>query len=393
MSSTRELFLKHVAQTSDFPMALEIVKGEGHYLIDVNGKKYFDLISGISVSSFGHSNHSLVYAVKRQAETNMHTMVYGEYVLSPQVELAKRLSKFLPENLSSVYFVNSGSEAVEGAIKLARRFTGKSKLVSFNNSYHGSTTGALALGGNEDMRNAFRPLMPDVVRIDYNKTELLDCIDEHTAAVFIEPVQAEAGCIVPDKTFLEKARELCTLHGALLVFDEIQTGYGRTGKLFALNYFNVVPDVLLLGKAFGGGMPLGAFISSQRIMGVLKNDPVLGHITTFGGHPVSCAASIAALTLLTETELVYRVKSKSKLFTDLLSANKKIKEVRGIGLLLALQLDSFEQVQQVIHAALEKGVIVDWFLYNNSSIRIAPPLTITEKEIKEVCEVLNAIIV
>jgi acetylornithine/N-succinyldiaminopimelate aminotransferase len=392
MSSTRELFLKHVAQTSDFPMGLEITHGDDHVLIDANGKQYLDLISGISVSNFGHANHSIVYAVKRQAEKNMHAMVYGEYVLSPQVELAKRLAKYLPPNLSSVFFVNSGSEAVEGAIKLVRRYTGRTKIVSFNNAYHGSTTGAMALGGDEEMRNSFRPIMPDIVRIDYNKPELLDCIDEHTAAVFIEPVQAEAGCIVPDKAYLEKVRDLCTQHGALLVFDEIQTGYGRCGKLYALHYFNVIPDVLLTAKAFGAGMPLGAFISSPQIMGCLKTNPVLGHITTFGGHPVSCAASIAGLTLLTETELVYRVKSKGKLFADLLSANPKIKEVRGLGLLLAIQLDDFDHVQKVIHAALEKGIIVDWFLYNNSCIRIAPPLTITEKEIKEACEKLNELI-
>ncbi|HLP10336.1 MAG TPA: aspartate aminotransferase family protein [Flavobacteriales bacterium] len=392
MSSNRELFLKHVAQTSDFPMALEITHGDEHFLFDVNGKKYLDLISGISVSNFGHANHSIVYAVKRQAENNMHAMVYGEYVLSPQVELAKRLAKHLPANLSSVFFVNSGSEAVEGAIKLVRRYTGRTKIISFNNSYHGATTGAMALGGGEEMRNSFRPIMPDIVRIDYNKPELLDCIDEHTAAVFMEPVQAEAGCIVPDKAYLEKVRDLCTQHGALLVFDEIQTGYGRCGKLYALHHFNVIPDVLLTAKAFGAGMPLGAFISSPQIMSCLKTNPVLGHITTFGGHPVSCAASIAGLTLLTETELVYRVKSKGKLFTDLLSANKKIKEVRGLGLLLAIQLNDFDHVQKVIHAALEKGIIVDWFLYNNSCVRIAPPLTITENEIKEACEKLNSII-
>jgi len=373
-------------------MGLEIAYGDGHYLVDVNEKKYLDLISGISVSNFGHSNHSIVYAVKRQVENNMHAMVYGEYVLSPQVELAKRLAKYLPQNLSSVFFVNSGSEAVEGAIKLVKRYTGRTKIISFNKSYHGSTTGAMTLGGDEERRNSFRPLMPDIVRIDYNRAELLDCIDEHTAAVFMEPVQAEAGCIIPDKSYLEKVRDLCTQHGALLVFDEIQTGYGRCGKLYAFQHFNVVPDVLLTAKAFGAGMPLGAFISSAQIMGCLKTSPVLGHITTFGGHPVSCAASIAGLTLLTETELVYRVKSKGKLFMDLLGANPKVKGVRGLGLLLAVELDNFEHIQKVIHAGVENGILVDWFLYNDHCFRIAPPLTITEAEIKDACEKLNAVI-
>jgi acetylornithine/N-succinyldiaminopimelate aminotransferase len=393
MSTTRQLFLQHLAQTSDFPMGLEIVRGEGNYLIDVNGKKYLDLISGIAVSNLGHSNPAIVNAVVEQAKTNMHAMVYGEYVLGPQVNLATKLTSLLPSNLSSVYFVNSGSEAVEGALKLAKRFTGKSRIISFNNSYHGSTHGALSLGGNEEMRNAFRPLLPEIMRIDYNNFDALKSINESTAAVIIEPIQAEAGMILPVNNYLEKVRELCTKHKALLIFDEIQTGFGRTGKLFAFEKYNVIPDVLLLGKAFGGGMPLGAFISSNEIMGTLKNDPVLGHITTFGGHPVSCAASLAALTILTDTKIVETVYEKGKLLTSLLLANKKIIEVRGTGLMFALQLNDFDQVQTVIKQCLEKGIILDWFLYNNSSIRIAPPLTITNEEIEMVCKTLNLIII
>ncbi len=392
MSSIRQLFLNHVAQTSDFPMGLEIVRGEGNYLIDVNGKKYLDLISGIAVSNLGHSNPAIVNAVVEQAKTNMHTMVYGEYVLGPQVNLATKLASLLPSNLSSVYFVNSGSEAVEGALKLAKRYTGRSKIISFKNSYHGSTHGALSLGGDEERRNAFRPLLPEMCRIDYNDLDQLSAIDDTTAAVIMEPIQAETGMTLPEKGYLEKVKELCTKHKALLIFDEIQTGFGRTGKLFAFEKHNVIPDVLLLGKAFGGGMPLGAFISSNEIMKSLRNDPILGHITTFGGHPVSCAASLAALTILCETSLVKDVYEKGKLFTSLLLSNKKIKEVRGTGLMFAVQLNDFDQVQNVIKQCLEKGIILDWFLYNNSSVRIAPPLTITNEEIQVVCNTLNLII-
>lgn len=389
MSSIRQLFLKHLAQTSDFPMALEIERGEGNYLIDKNGKKYLDLISGISVSNLGHSNPIIVEAVKKQAETNMHVMVYGEYVIGPQVELATELAKYLPKNLSSVYFVNSGSEAIEGAMKLVKRFNGRTKLVSFHNSYHGSSHGALSLGGNESMRNAFRPLVPEIVRLNYNELESLNAIDNSTAAVFVEPVQAEAGVIFPENNFLGKLRERCNEVGALLVFDEIQTGYGRLGKLFALEYFNVIPDVLVLAKGFGGGMPLGAFIASEEIMSCLKNDPVLGHITTFGGHPVSCAASLAALKLIGETNLLEEVEAKGNLFKKLLSEIKGHNGVRGNGLMLAIQLNNFDQVQQVIAKCLEQGLIVDWFLYNDSSIRIAAPLTITELEIKHACSILK----
>jgi acetylornithine/N-succinyldiaminopimelate aminotransferase len=389
MSTTRQLFLKHIAQTSDFPMGLEIARGEGNYLIDVNGKKYLDLISGIAVSNLGHSNPAIVNAVIEQAKSNMHTMVYGEYVLGPQVNLATKLTSLLPSNLSAVYFVNSGSEAVEGALKLAKRYTGRSKIISFKNSYHGSTHGALSLGGDEEMRNAFRPLLPGMMRLDYNNIDQLNNIDASTAAVIIEPIQAEAGMILPTKGYLGKVRELCTEHKVLLIFDEIQTGFGRTGKLFAFEKYNVIPDVLLLGKAFGGGMPLGAFISSNEIMGTLRNDPVLGHITTFGGHPVSCAASLAALNILCETSLVKDVYEKGKLFTSLLNSNRKIKAVRGTGLMFAVQLKDFDEVQSVIKQCLERGIILDWFLYNNSSVRIAPPLTITEEEIRMVCVILN----
>lgn len=388
MSSSRELFLKHLAQTSDFPLCLEIERAEGNYLCARDGKKYLDLISGISVSSLGHSHPEIVAAVQKQAATNMHLMVYGEYIISPQVELATLLCKYLPASLSSVYFVNSGTEATEGALKLAKRFTGRTNIVSFKHSYHGATHGSLSLGGSEEMRNAFRPLLPDITRIDYNNVEQLNAIDENTAAVIIEPIQAEAGVIVPEAGYLQKVRERCTKVGALMILDEIQTGYGRLGKLFAMEYFDVMPDIVLLAKGFGGGMPLGAFVSSEKIMGSLRNDPVLGHITTFGGHPVCCAASLAALKVLTSGELMQQVPEKSGLFKQLLSGSKKIKAIRGEGLMLALPLNDFDQVQKVITRCLEKGLIVDWFLYNNSSIRISAPLTITTAEIELACQVM-----
>jgi acetylornithine/succinyldiaminopimelate/putrescine aminotransferase len=389
MSSTRQLFLQHVAQTSDFPIALEIERAQGNYLFDANGKQYLDLISGISVASLGHSHPHIVEAIQKQAATNLHLMVYGEYVIGPQVKLATALSKHLPGHLSSVYFVNSGSEAIEGAMKLAKRYTGRTKIVSFKNSYHGSSQGALSLGGDENMRNAFRPLLPGMVRLDYNRVDQLHEIDTETAAVIIEPVQAEAGVMIPDKNYLQQVKQACEKAGALLIFDEIQTGYGRLGKLFALEYFDVSPDVLVLGKAFGGGMPLGAFVSSASIMQCLRNDPVLGHITTFGGHPVCCAASLAALEIITSSGLMQEVEKKSELFKSLLPAGGKIKAVRGAGLMLAVQLESFEAVQEVMRYCLEHGVIVDWFLYNSSAIRISAPLTITEEEIRRACEVLS----
>lgn len=389
MSSNRQLFLQHVGQTSDFPMALEIVRGEGNYLIDKNGKKYLDLISGISVSAFGHGHPAIVNAVQQQAAENMHVMVYGEFVLSPQVQLATKLATVLPKNLSSVFFVNSGSEAIEGAMKLVKRFTGRTKIISFHNSYHGSSHGALSLGGNENQRNAFRPLLPEMIRLRYNEFSDLDQITAETAAVFIEPIQAEAGVIVPDTNYLKELRKKCTETGTLLVFDEIQTGFGRGGKLFAFEHFGVVPDVLVLAKGFGAGMPLGAFISSVEIMKSLRNDPVLGHITTFGGHPVSCAASLAGLDLLVQTDLLSLVSSKEKKFIDGFRSNKKIKSYRSYGLMGAVQLDNFDQVQKVIADCIEQGLITDWFLYNDSAIRISAPLTITNDEIDFAITTLN----
>ncbi len=388
MSSQRELFFRHVAQTSDFPMALEISHGSGNYLVDVNGKKYIDFISGISVSNLGHNHPKIVAAIKNQVNKNLHTMVYGEYINAPQVQLASELAKHLPVNLNSVYFVNSGSEAVEGAMKLAKRFTGRKKIISFLHSYHGSTQGALSLGGNENMRNAFEPLLDGMIRMRYNCFEDLDNIDSTIAAVFVEPIQAEAGVILPEIGYLQKLRECCSRYNVLLIFDEIQTGYGRLGKLFAIDEFSIIPDVLLLAKGFGGGMPLGAFISSKEIMNSFTNNPVLGHISTFGGNPVCCAASLAMLREITQTNLLSELRNKSELIRSRINSNN-IMAIRNKGLMFAVQLKNFETVQRTIQTALNKGLIVDWFLYNNSAIRLAPPLTITEIEIEKAIQILN----
>lgn len=383
----REFFFRHVAQTSPSPLALEFVKAEGSVLFDRSGKRYIDLISGIAVSNLGHGNKQIINAIKKQADTFLHLMVYGEYIESPQVLLASRLASLLPPSLSSSYFVNSGAEAVEGAIKLARRFTGRSEIISFYNAYHGSTTGALSIGGNEEFKNAFRPLMPAVRNIRYNSTDDLQLITENTAAVFAEPIQGEAGIIMPEPGFLHALRKRCTETGSLLVFDEIQTAMGRTGKLFCFEHENIVPDVLLLSKAFGGGMPLGVFISGTEIMSSLTVHPVLGHITTFGGHPVSCAASLAALQQLTETSLIGQAIEKEKIFRRKLQ-HPLIKNIRGKGLFLSLQFPTEEVNKKVIHQCILNGVLADWFLFAPDCLRIAPPLIITDREIEICCDVI-----
>jgi acetylornithine/N-succinyldiaminopimelate aminotransferase len=387
MVTQRQLFLDHLAQTSETPLALEIEKAEGVYLYDVSGKRYLDLISGISVSNVGHRHPKVIAAIKEQLDKYMHLMVYGEYIQSPQVQLAKRLSELLPSTLSSVYFVNSGSEAIEGAMKLAKRFTGRTEIVSFKNAYHGSTQGSLSIMGNEEFKNSFRPLLPDTRQIQFNNVEDLKQITSRTACVVIETIQGEAGAIIPKGDFLKLLRERCTEVGAMLVADEIQCGFGRTGKLFAFEHYNFIPDILCLAKGMGGGMPIGAFISSKEIMGSLSTNPILGHITTFGGHPVCCAASLATLNVLLEEKLIETVEAKEKLFRKLLK-HPKIKSVNGKGLLLAVEFDDYEQNKKIIDTCIEKGLIVDWFLFNAQSMRIAPPLTITEEEIKFACGVI-----
>ncbi|MDP3003437.1 MAG: aspartate aminotransferase family protein [Bacteroidales bacterium] len=391
MLTNRQLFLRHLGQTSSAPMMIEIVRAEGVFMYGPDGKKYFDLISGVSVSNTGHRHPKVVEAIKNQVDFYMHLMVYGEIIQSPQVKYAERLAEILPPELNTCYFVNSGSEAVEGALKLAKRFTGRSRIISFNNSYHGSTHGALSIQGSEFYRNAFRPLLPDTYQVGFNDENSLDSIDDKTACVIIEPVQGEAGVIYPENRFLEKIRSKCNSTGTLLIFDEIQTGFGRTGFMFAINRFGVVPDILLLAKALGGGMPLGAFISSKEIMSALVSNPPLGHITTFGGHPVCCAAGLASLNVIIEEKLVETCNTKSSLFKKELN-HPLISVVRGEGLLLAVQLTDPEYVQYVIAHAPDYGLILDYFLFCNNSFRIAPPLTISEDEISMACRQLKKLL-
>jgi acetylornithine/succinyldiaminopimelate/putrescine aminotransferase len=389
MLTNRQLFLNNLAQTSDSPLALEITKAEGVYLYDSSGKKYMDLISGISVSNTGHRHPDIVKAIKDQADSYLHLMVYGEYIQSPQVKLAGALAALLPENLKNCYFVNSGSEAVEGALKLAKRFTGRRKIVAFNHAYHGSTHGALSVIGDKSYRIPYGPLLPGIDHIEFNSIDALQIITAETACVIVEPVQGEAGIIVGTPEFLTALRNRCTETGTLLIFDEIQTGLGRTGTMFAFEKYKVVPDILLLAKGLGGGMPLGAFISSLEIMQTLTFNPVLGHITTFGGHPVSCAAALANIDVIINEKLIESVEFKSKLIVNLLEKNKVINQIRAAGLMIALQLDNFVQVKRVIDRCIDNGIILDWFLFNDSSIRIAPPLTISEEQIRDACKIIE----
>jgi acetylornithine/succinyldiaminopimelate/putrescine aminotransferase len=387
MLTNRQLFLRHVAQTNVAPLMLEIEKAEGVYLYDTNGKSYLDLIAGIAVSNVGHSHPKVVEAVKQQAEKYMHLMVYGEFVETPQVKYAERLCQFLPKALDNVYFTNSGAEATEGAMKLAKRATGRTKFVSFKQSYHGSTQGALSVMGNEYFKQQFRPLLPDTLQLRYNNMEDLAQISCRTAAVILEPVQAESGVTVPSADFMHALRKQCDETGALLIVDEAQTGLGRTGKMFAFEHYGIEPDILLLAKAFGGGMPLGAFISSSDRMKLLTDNPVLGHITTFGGHPVCCAAGLAAFNVLTEENRIAEVERKGQLFEKLL-VHPKINSVQRKGLMMALTFESFEMNKMIIDKCIEQGVLTDWFLFAPQCMRIAPPLIITEAQIETACAVI-----
>jgi acetylornithine/succinyldiaminopimelate/putrescine aminotransferase len=383
--SLRQLFLNHVAQTSPAPIALEIERAEGCYLIDVNGKKYCDLISGISVSSLGHCHPKVVEAINNQAQRYMHTMVYGEYIQSPQVDLAKELTDLLPKKLNSVYFVNSGAEALEGALKIAKRVTGRTEIISFNNAYHGSTHGALSIMGSEYFKNSFRPLLPDTRLIIFNFVEDLQYITEKTACVVSEVIQAEAGVQLPQNDFLKKLRNRCDEVGAMLILDEIQTGFGRTGSFFAFEQFDVVPDILLLAKAMGGGMPIGAFISSKKHMDCFTENPVLGHITTFGGNAVCCAASLATLNEISSNELYKRAKHIEQITKHHLQ-HKAIKEIRSCGGLLAVEFGSNELNMKVISNAIQLGVITDWFLFCDTAMRLSPPLIISDDELIDCCK-------
>jgi acetylornithine/N-succinyldiaminopimelate aminotransferase len=388
----RQLFLQHIAQTSAAPLALEIVKADCCTLYDASGKEYIDLIGGISVANIGHRHPKVIAAIQKQLDAYLHIMVYGEFIESPQVQYAKLLTDHLPASLNSVYFTNSGSEATEGAMKLAKRVTGRTQIVSFNNSYHGSTQGALSVMGDEYWRNAFRPLLPGVLHAEYNSFESLGFITEQTACVIAETVQAEAGIKPPSKEWIQALQKKCNDTGTLFILDEIQAGFGRTGKLWGFQHFDITPDILLLGKALGGGMPLGAFIAAKKLMDTFSANPVLGHITTFGGHPVCCAAGMAAMQALLEEGWMDTAKEKEKLFKSLL-VHPKIKSVRSFGLWMAIEFDSFETNKKIIDACITQGVLTDWFLFTSNCLRISPPLIISEEQIKKACKIILQAIV
>ncbi|OQC46562.1 MAG: Acetylornithine aminotransferase [Bacteroidetes bacterium ADurb.Bin028] len=394
MISNRELFLNYLGQTSESPYLLEIESANGIYLIGPDKKKYIDLISGVSVSSLGHNFPPIKKAIEEQVQKHLHLMVYGEFIQSPQVKLAEYLVKLLPQEINSVYLVNSGSEAIEGAVKLAKRYTGRTKMCSFVNAYHGSSHAALSLCGNEDFKKSFRPLLPEVYILRINNYEDLNIIDEDTACVVIEPIQAEAGIIIPDKKWFKELETKCKQNGTLLIIDEVQTGFGRTGKMFGFQHFDITPDIVCFAKALGGGMPIGAFVASKKIMHSFTTNPILGHITTFGGHPVSAAAALAFLQHLNQSQLIEEVEEKEKLFRKNLK-HQKIKEIRGKGLLLAVEIENFDMVLKLVKQGLKDGFITDWFIFHDSAFRIAPPLNITKEEIllasKLIIESLNKI--
>lgn len=387
MEFSREIFFDHIAQTSDTPYLISVSYAEGIYLYDTDNKRYTDLISGISVSALGHKNPHVTRAIKDQVDKHLHVMVYGEYIQSAPNLLAKKITDLLPVNLNCCYFVNSGTEANEGALKLAKRYTGRHEIVSCRKSYHGSTHGSLSVSGNEVKKQAFRPLLPDVSFIEFNNPADLSMITTKTACVIMETIQGDAGVRIPSKSYMKALRERCNETGALLILDEIQSGMGRTGTLFAFEQFDIVPDILTVAKAFGGGLPLGAFISDRKLMSSLTHDPMLGHITTFGGNPVCCAASLATLEVIENENILEQVEAKGALFETLLK-HPKIKEVRRIGLMFAIDFDSAETVNRIVLKAKELGVICYWFLSHPHSFRIAPPLTITKKQIEESCETI-----
>jgi acetylornithine/succinyldiaminopimelate/putrescine aminotransferase len=387
MNFSEEIFLNNIAQTSPEPFLLPIARAEGIYLYTPEGKRYTDLISGIAVSAVGHRHPKVVQAIKDQVDKHLHVMVFGEYIQEASNLLAKRLTDLLPENLNCCYFVNSGTEANEGALKLAKRYTGRTKIISFKKSYHGSTHGSLSVSGNELKKNAFRPLLPEVTFLTFGDLQELDLISNETACVIMETIQGDAGVRIPSIAYMLAIRKRCTETGTILILDEIQCGMGRTGKLFAFEHFGIVPDILTVAKAFGGGLPIGAFIADKKMMSTFTHDPMLGHITTFGGNPVCCAAALATLNVLIDENLIAQAEQKGKLFEQHLK-HHSIKEIRRMGLMFAIDFDSAERVNAIVSKAKEKGVICYWFLSHPNSFRIAPPLTITEAQIKESCEII-----
>ncbi len=388
----RKQFLTHVGQTSPSPLMIEVARAEGSFFYTPEGKRYYDLVAGVSVNNVGHANPRIIEAVQRQVADYMHVMVYGEMVERPQVQYATRLAELLPGDLESVYFVNSGAEAIEGAMKLAKRYTARTELISMRRAYHGSTQGAMSLMGEpegEEWKEAFRPLLPNVRAIDFNDFEQLNLITERTAGIIMEPVQGEAGVRLPDPEWLEALRLRCDQTGALLIFDEIQTGMGRTGALFAMQKYGILPDIVCLAKAFGGGMPLGAFIARKEVMDTLQSNPVLGHITTFGGHPVCCAAGLALLEYLIDNHVVEEVEQKGALYEELLKDHPQVVEIRRCGLLLAVELGSSEKMYRMMELFKENGILSDWFLYCDTAFRISPPLTISEEEIRDSARIIR----
>lgn len=388
MISNRALFLKNTAQTSSSPRLFEIVKAEGVYLYGPKGERYVDLVSGFNVSNIGHRHPQVIAAIQQQLEKYLHVTVYGEFIQAPQVAFATELLKTLPSSFGSVYLTNSGAEAVEGSMKIAKKFTGRRQIIAARNAYHGSTQGALSLIGNPAYHQAYAPLLPEIDFIEFNNISSLALISEQTAAVIVEAIQGEAGVQVPTVEFMQALRRKCDETGTILIFDEIQTGFGRTGKMFAFEHFEIVPDVLMLAKGIGGGMPLGAFVARKEIMDVIKDNPMLGHITTFGGHPVSCAAALASLRVIQNEKLLETVDAKAALFRKELD-HPKIKEIRGKGLMMCLQLETFDQVYQVSTFCAEKGVMIDWYLHCETALRVAPPLTISDDEIKHACGIIR----
>jgi len=391
MLSLRSLFLQHVGQTSPFPVGLEVARAKGVRIYGIDGREYIDLVSGVSVSNTGHCHAQIVDAITKQTESYMHLMVYGEFIEQPQVKFAKALSDLLPYPLQSVYFVNSGSEAIEGAMKLAKRFTGRRQILAFENAYHGSTQGALSIYGGRELNKSVQPLLPEIGFLKFNQFESIEKITRQTACVVMELIQSEAGIIWADQKFVKAIRQKCNETGTLLVIDEVQTGFGRSGKLFAFEHFDIIPDIICTAKAMGGGMPLGAFIASKGIMDCLTYNPVLGHITTFGGHPVSCAAGLAALEVLFDEKLLENQQQKGQLFIDHLK-HPSVKKINGNGLFMGVELDHQVDIFKFLNHCIECGVISDPFLFHPHAFRIAPPLIINDDEIIEACQrLINAI--
>jgi acetylornithine/succinyldiaminopimelate/putrescine aminotransferase len=386
--SQKEDFLRYQGQTNQSPYLIEVDKAEGIFIYNPDGKAYMDMIAGVAVNNIGHNHPKVVSAIKEQVDKHLHVMVYGEFIQKSQLQFAQTLTSLLPSKLDCVYTVNSGTEANEAALKLAKRVTGRTELVSFRGSYHGSTHGSMSVSGNETKKEAFRPLLPDVRFLEFNVKDQLDQITEKTAGVIIETVQGDAGVRVPDTEYLKALRKRCDETGALLIFDEIQCGIGRTGKLFAFEHFGVVPDILTLGKALGGGMPIGALVSSKENLHEFTYNPMLGHITTFGGHPVICAAANACLEVIQEEIDFNEVERLGKLLEELISAEEEIKEIRRIGMMFAFDMESFERVEKVVKRCLEKGLISFWFLSHPYSFRLSPPLNITEQEIRDAASII-----